>query len=229
MATIGIIAEGVTDQQVLERFLLALCQEDRPSVTFLQPPNPLEAGNWDKVFKYVASERFRGAFQNVDFVVVHLDTDVCERFVLPILQTVDGAEVADAALIEAVKLRLIEAMNQNAPDYYEQRKAQIIFSVAVHSVECWLLPLFCTRENDKKRRDNCLKLLNKNLSPLGFSIDENNKNKGYAKLMRDKKITKLKRADALGVGTFNVGFADFAAQVETLINAPTVPATPPAQ
>ncbi len=227
MPTIGVVAEGVTDQQVLERFLLALCGDDKPVVNFLQPPTPQTPGNWDQVFKYVASERFRGAFQNIDFAVVHVDTDVCESFTPPIRRATEAGEVAADALIEQVRQRLIAEINRNAPGYYERRQSQIIFAIAVHSIECWLLPLFYDRDSQRNRRDNCLALLNQKLSPLGFSIDEKSKGKGYVALLRNDKIKKLKRKAVLEISPYNPGFANFVAQVDALIN-PAPPAAPDA-
>lgn len=222
MSTIGIIAEGVTDQLLLERFLYVLCGTDeKPNITFLQPANTQEPGNWDRVLKYVGSERFRGAFQNVDFVVVHVDTDVCDRFNPPISRnTTDGEAVEAKTLIAQVRQHLIAEINRNAPEYYNQRSEQIIFAIAVHSMECWLLPLYYDRDNQRRKTDNCLKSLNEKLSPLKFSIDENAKRKGYETLLRTDKIRKLKRDAVLQMSQYNPGFQDFVAQTEALLNIP---------
>lgn len=224
MPTIGIIAEGVTDQLLLERFLLALCNtSEKPVITFLQPANTQEPGNWDRVLKYIASERFRGAFQNVDCVVVHVDTDVCDRFIPPISRmTADGEAVAAETLIDKVRQFLIAEINRNAPGYYDQRSPQIVFAIALHSMECWLLPLYCDRDNQRKRQDNCLNLLNQKLSPLGFSIDENSKGKGYTRLLKDERIRKLKRGTVLDISQHNPGLRDFVAQLDAQIDT-TVP------
>lgn len=221
MVNIGVAAEGVTDQQLIERLLTALCDtSEKPNVNYLQPPTPQKPGNWDQLLQYIRSERFRGAFATNDFVVIQIDTDVCEQFTPPIRRTDANGQIPTETLIEQVRQHLIARIESTAPGYYEQRKSQILFAIAVHSIECWLLPLYCDRDNQKKRQDNCLSLLNQKLTPLGFSVDENSKGKGYTRLLKDDKIRKLKRNTVLEISPHNPGFLDFVAQVEAQINTP---------
>ena len=50
-------------------------------------------------------------------------------------------------------------------DFYQTISTKIIFAVAVHSIECWLLPLYC---KDRKRAKmlNCLTILNQQLAKI---------------------------------------------------------------
>ena len=222
MPTIGIAAEGVTDQLFLQRVLLALLGDDAdiPVINFLQPATPQAPGNWDRLLKYVATQRFRGAFEFNNFVVVQVDTDVCPNFTPPIPHTVNGAEVASERLIEQIRDCLITQIDANAPGYYETRKSQIIFAIAVHSIECWLLPIFCDHDDERTRRSDCFDLLNERLRPLELAIDRNHKGRGYSALMRSPKLRCLERDTIQQISAHNPGFADFVAQVAYL-TAPT--------
>ena len=168
----------------------------------------------------IASERFRGAFAFNDFVVVQIDTDVCENFVPSIMRTVDSVDVSSELIIEQVRDCLIAHINANAPGYYETRKSQIVFAVAVHSTECWLLPLYCEDAAERTQRGDCLALLNEKLRPLGLAIDPKHKGKGYNLLLRSLKWRRMSRDTVLAISQHNPGFAHFAAQIETVINAP---------
>lgn len=73
----GIISEGPTDQIVLESILFGYFEDKGLPVTMLQP-KPGDAGNWDKVFKYCASNDFREALTSaysVDYLIVHIESD----------------------------------------------------------------------------------------------------------------------------------------------------------
>lgn len=82
----------------------------------------------------------------------------------------DGRERTVTELIEAV----IDMFRHTIPDFetYEER---IIFAIAVHSLECWLLPLYY---EDKRKGETvgCLGKLNQRLEKEGFTIDPQTKN-----------------------------------------------------
>jgi hypothetical protein len=47
-------------------------------------------------------------------------------------------------------------------DFYDQNASRIIFAIAVHSIECWLLPL-CLPEK-KAEIDDCMNILKRDLT-----------------------------------------------------------------
>ena len=80
MPTIGVIAEGPTDQTVIENILLGYFEEsdDDTDIRFVQPSRPLgeDPGGWGLVFKSLERKDHEGALQFSDFLVIHIDTDV---------------------------------------------------------------------------------------------------------------------------------------------------------
>ncbi|MFS8066703.1 MAG: hypothetical protein ACMG6S_10060 [Byssovorax sp.] len=91
MATFAIIAEGITDQRVIDSILLGCLgeEDDEPVVTYEQPPldrtglsvkSPKpEPGGWTLVLQYLRDGKHLDALQFNDYLVVHIDTDVCEE------------------------------------------------------------------------------------------------------------------------------------------------------
>ena len=56
-------------------------------------------------------------------------------------------------------------------DFYGKYQQRIIWGISVHSIECWLLPLYY-KDNKKSNFKNCLRALNQQLDKKrGFTID----------------------------------------------------------
>lgn len=56
-------------------------------------------------------------------------------------------------------------------DFYGKCQQRIIWAISVHSIECWLLPLYY-QDNKRAHFKNCLGMLNKQLDKKrGFTID----------------------------------------------------------
>ena len=83
MLKFGVIAEGPTDQTVIENILLGYFeeQEDEPDIRYIQPPRPLTEtpAGWGLVFKSLERKDHEGALQYNDYLVIHIDTDVQEE------------------------------------------------------------------------------------------------------------------------------------------------------
>ncbi len=89
----------------------------------------------------------------------------------------NGNELTTQQLIEKV----IEKFRQEiGEDFYSQNQQNILFAISVHSIECWLLPLYCTDKKKKAKVKNCLATLNRELvKKHNFTIDPNAKNPEY--------------------------------------------------
>ena len=105
-------------------------------------------------------------FQFNDYVVIQIDTDVAQDFhVSPYDE--NGIELTPEELIERVKSAII---SQIGDDFYQRLHSRMLFAIAVHSIECWLLPLYFTDKRREKTK-NCLDTLNQALKKQGFTID----------------------------------------------------------
>lgn len=163
MTTFGIIAEGVTDQIVIENILAGYFDDDDLDVRYVQPPlddtdRGRAVGNagWGMVFKQFENRDFLGALQFNEFLVVQIDTDVSEQKGYDVPWRDGGRELSPEELIERVIARFRGLIGD---ELFAQHETRLIFAVAVHQVECWLLPLYYT-DNKRQKISGCLDAVN---------------------------------------------------------------------
>jgi hypothetical protein len=161
--TFGLIAEGPTDQIILEDILYGWLGEDIvDEVRYLQPDIDGDGG-WGKVFNYCRSSDFQLSLQTNDYLIIQVDTDVSEEKGFDVThRDKQGNIVSPEILIENVKAKLIELIGS---DFYQENSERIIFAISVHSMECWLLPLYY-QDNNKEKIERCFTLLGKKINEL---------------------------------------------------------------
>lgn len=145
----AIVGEGKTDQVVLESILIGVFSDklDPGNVVYEQPPldesgsHQSESwGNWLNVVKYLEGKAYREAFQFHPFLVVQIDSDICEEPGLEISKTGEGGIAHSAQfLAEKIREKLSQIIGKEDMDTYRDR---FLFAIGVHSLECWLLPLY---------------------------------------------------------------------------------------
>jgi hypothetical protein len=84
MVDFGLVTEGITDQAVIENILYGYFNDPDLLIQPLQPDRDKDAfGGCDKVFEYCESQEFIEALGSCSYVIIHLDTDISERFGIP--------------------------------------------------------------------------------------------------------------------------------------------------
>jgi hypothetical protein len=175
MPSFRLISEGVTDRIVIKNILCGYF--DNPDIEVERLPEPLDAtdrnnvdnfSNWKLVLDYCKSDRFKQAFQFDHYIIVQIDTDVCGEPDFNIDKIEAGIELTPEKLAEKVSLKLQSLIGQ---DFYENFSERIIFAIAVHSTECWLLPLYC-KNHEKQKYKGCLKALDRCLDAQKVVKDE---------------------------------------------------------
>ena len=142
MLTFGVIAEGPTDQTVIENILLGYFkdQEDEPDVRYIQPPRPLTEtpAGWGHVFKSLERKDYEGALQYNDYLVIHIDTDVQEEPGFDVPRREGRTQLSIPDRVDRVIARLKRDIDAA---FYQANAHRILFAIAVDTIECWLLPL----------------------------------------------------------------------------------------
>jgi hypothetical protein len=182
MTNFGLITEGLTDQIVIESILAGYFNNPDIDITPLQPERDKDDenkshnyGGWSQVFAYCESNNFKEAFQFIDYIIIQIDTDVSKDY--NIAHQDENGEFTPQQLIAKVIEKFRDGIGEN---FYNTNQQKIIFAISVHSIECWLLPLYYTDKQKKAKCKNCLNTLNYELSKQHkFTIDKNAKNPEY--------------------------------------------------
>lgn len=159
--SIATVAEGSTDHPVLENLLLGLCKQQQLESGDITPVQPLldetgkqqadALGGWQQVFRWLEDKRYHEAFQFNDHVVVHIDTGTCEEPGFDVCKTVNGVALTPEQLVQAIRVRLNAIIGTQDLQTYAGR---FHFAIAVHDIECWLLPLW-GRPNERGSVHTC--------------------------------------------------------------------------
>lgn len=151
------IAEGITDQKVIDNILVGYFNDRDININWLQPARIGKSGGHGEVTNYCRSRKFKAAFERNEYVIIHIDTDISPKLGVP-HHDEHGQPLSPDHLIDRVIAKFKEEIGE---DIYNQFANNIIFAIAVHSIECWLLPL-CLPEK-KAETDDCINILKRDL------------------------------------------------------------------
>ncbi|HVV86058.1 MAG TPA: hypothetical protein VHE35_23525 [Kofleriaceae bacterium] len=158
MLRIGIVAEGPTDQIVLEAIMDAHFAggDQEPFFRYIQPVRDERGkpgfGNWELVFDWLRQGRYREALQMTDIVVIHVDTDVCERKGFDVSRRQDGRDLSDVELVASVIAKLSGLIDAA---FLLEHGHSLVFAIPVNEIECWLLPLLFDNKKAGKTMGCC--------------------------------------------------------------------------
>ena len=167
MLTFGLACEGVTDQAVLENILCGFYKDNnlRNEIKVFQPlfdetqkkQKEGEFGGWEELLRYLSTKKFRESVINTKFMIIQIDTDISEHVNFGISQQ----NLSTEALISKVVERLITQIDSKK-EFYNKNREKIIFAISVHSLECWILPLYKSSKNEKI--SGCFEALQREIS-----------------------------------------------------------------
>lgn len=167
---IGLICEGITDYIVLENILCGFGIDD-DDIKQLQPlldaTDQKQAsdsfGGWEQVLLYLQSTDFIDAADNHDYLIIQLDTDICEQKNFGV-SPISLAQSNQAEFYELIKQRLINKVNERYSESFEKYKSKIIFCICIHALECWLLAHYQTQKPKTPKIVSCENALNRELN-----------------------------------------------------------------
>ncbi len=210
--SVGIVAEGVTDQLVIQNILLGrfrdrLAEQD---IFFDQPPDLSAHGGWEILRDYLRQGRHRDAFQFRDYLVVQIDSDVSHQklFDVPHTDPATGKPLTPAELVTRIRHRLGEWIG---PDDLRRYAGRFFFAVCVHELECWLVPLW-EDQRHQAATTNCARRVQQGQHRAKVKRPINkNEPRSYDEASRDFRKPKLLRHAATTQDSLGMFLGEFEA------------------
>ncbi|WP_122439775.1 hypothetical protein [Pseudomonas viridiflava] len=201
MPAFAIIAEGVTDQIVLEKIIRLIYKSADStaeiSVTHLQPTRDAtddarqadgDFGGWQQVLEHCSSPtNLYEALALNDYIVIHIDSDICRNEQVAVDPNLPFDDLIVS--IEDILFGVID------PAILADHRSKLILAVAVHSTECWLLPFFTNNAVERKKVNSCEEVLRTIAKREGINYAKDGP--CYLDLVRDiRKVKQLLSAAA---------------------------------
>lgn len=168
----ALITEGVSEHRVLKHIISKYFKNNEPEINQVQPKLIKEKqendGGWDEVLKYCQRKELRDIFIENDYLVIQIDTD--QSFLNPfnIAHTKQDENTGKVILKTFEELRndvIAKIENLIDPTILANHKNNIFYAISIHTIECWLLPIYYT---NKHRNDisTCVGSLNVELKKI---------------------------------------------------------------
>ena len=186
MPSFALVAEGITDQVVIERIIFTVSNnilDDIDDEADVQPLQPLRDatdrsrtaegnfGGWERVKEFCLSpERLEQALEFNDYLVIQIDTDMCEHANFGVPLSKDGNQIPTSELLTSVAAKIHEWLGE---DFLAAHVERLILAIAVHSTECWLLTHYGRTEKDKCKEISCYTHLERHLARQNLRIEKN--------------------------------------------------------
>jgi hypothetical protein len=206
----ALITEGASEHRIIKHIIAKYFKDQEPDTNQIQPKILNEkqetTGGWVEVLKYCEREELKSIMVENDYLVIQIDTDQSQNapFSINHLKPT-GDEKTPAELLEDVLGKLKSLILPEIKAAYSEK---IFFAVSIHTLECWLLPLYYTN-NHKSDTKGCLVTLNtelvkKNIKPIS------SKNTPIAQRSYDSILSNWKKKnEIINSAQFNVGFKFF--------------------
>lgn len=210
----ALITEGASEHQIIKHILLHYMSEE-PDIKQIQPQllngKQQNVGGWNEVLKYCEREEDLQAILKLnDFIVIQIDTDQCQIEPYSVSRMENGTVIDTEMLWQRVYDRIMNAI----PDTID--KTRVIVAICTETIECWLLPVCCPREGDKRHTNQCLNHLNHELRRLGVATitdkNSNNARSSYAVV-----LSKMRKArDIKAASEYHYGFSKLLSELDAI-------------
>jgi hypothetical protein len=216
----ALITEGVSEHRIIKHILTKYFKDQEPDINQIQPKILDEkqetTGGWVEVLKYCEREELKDIFVENDYLVIQIDTDQSQNapFSINHLKPT-GEEKTTNELLHDVLNKLNSLIS---PDIKAAYGNKIFFAISIHTLECWLLPLFYMN-NHKSDTKGCLSTLNielikKNIKPIST------KNSPFAQQTYRSILSNWKKkSEIVASAQYNVGYKRFVESLD-LIKVP---------
>lgn len=214
---IALVTEGISEHWVIKRIVEHYLKDkfesiDNVIVNQIQPQisnnTQTKTGGWSEVLNFCKRTKdVEAALIEADCLIIQIDTDQSDKAPFNVSHHQQGStpKTNEELYTDIVdKLRSIISS-----DVYAEYKDKIIFAICIHTIECWLLPIYYTNHH-KTDIHKCLETLNKELKKRDLTTiptkgQKNGRKIAYENILKSWK----KKKDIETHSTHNVGFSNF--------------------
>jgi hypothetical protein len=194
MLKFGLVCEGVTDHATIENILCGF-YNNKSLKSEIQAFQPLfdatqqkqqdgEFGGWEELMRHLSTKRFRESVINTEYMIIQIDTDISEHPNFNVSQR----DLSSEELIEKVIVRLIEEIDSKK-EFYSKYQQKIIFAISVHSLECWILPIY--RNFKKEKISGCFEALKRESKEIKVAKNYGKYNELTQDFLKHKKLIEI--------------------------------------
>jgi len=219
MTRIALATEGKSEHWIIKHIVQTFFKSEEIFFRQVQPQvfddTQEEIGGWFEVLKFCGrTDDIRAALVESDYLIIQIDTDESNNPNFNVPHTKEGAVAKTNEELYNDVIDKIESIID--PQLENELKNKIIFAVCIHSIECWLLPIFCTN-NHKTDIRNCLITLNVELRRKNLNIIPPKKQKEKRQIAYSNILRNLRRkSDIVSASIYNKGFSNFVSDLNKI-------------
>lgn len=217
----ALISEGPSEHRIIKHIVAKFFKDEDPEINPIQPrlingkQDQTTPGGWNEVLKYCEGDELQDIMVENDYLVIQIDTDQSQTAPFNISHSnTDNTQKIGIDLYSDVIEKMKSLIKQEIKDTYPD---QIIFAICIHTIECWLIPIYYTNIH-KTKTLNCLSTLNDALRKKDIHIitpenkNEPNGIKAYDAVLKNWK----KKQDISKSAQHNIGFKKFIESLGTI-------------
>ncbi len=212
MTRIALVTEGKSEHWIIKHIVQNYFKDEEIFFRQIQPQvfddTQEEIGGWLEVLKFCSrTEDVNAALVESDYLIIQIDTDESNNPNFNVPHTKQGSiPKTNEELYNDVVMRIRGIIGSELESEYRNK---IIFAVCIHSIECWLLPIYYTN-NHKADIRNCLPTLNnelrrRNLGLIPPKKQREKRHNAYMNILRNWR----RRKDIVTASQHNQGFSNF--------------------
>lgn len=218
----ALITEGPSEHRVIKHIVAKFFKYKDPEINQIQPKlingkqDSKTPGGWNEVLKYCGRKELKDILVENDYLIIQIDTDESQTIPFNVKHTHKDNTIksVDELCIDVAE-KLKSLIPNEVRDGYGDK---IFFAICVHTIECWLLPLFYANVHQSKT-SNCLETLNVAFRKSDIHIvtaankNEPNGIRAYETALKGWK----RKQDIAKSAEYNAGFKNFLVSLDTVL------------
>jgi hypothetical protein len=215
----ALITEGPSEHRIIKHIISKYFKDLDPEINQIQPKiindKQETTGGWNEVLKYCEREEIIDILIENNYLIIQIDSDQSQISPFDVKHTKHDNTKKTASELYIDIVNKLEGLIK--PEILEKHCDKIIFAVCIHTIECWLLPIYFSN-NHKSDTQNCLSTLNTALRKKDIHIlPAKNKNSPTSIRTYDTILKNWKRKQDIIVASLdNIGFEKFINSLGTI-------------